>query len=194
MQVPTFDNDTVDMMNVSILSSDGSTVIEQTMGLVDKETPIFEVFEPDQNQGPLESTVASAHPGDSVVSIPKDIPLNENNLDDTDLGDDQFNFLQDLENRVKQRENDHEALFRNKVFNKLRIDIKSRTAKRSTAKFLYECFGDSLTDYSFVCWLAKKLELKPCRSKEIMKNAHKELAPRHSMSSTFHLTILNFWL
>ena len=78
--------------------------------------------------------------------------------------------------------------------NKLKTDIKSRTAKRSTAKFLYESFGDSLTDYSFVCWLAKKLELKPCRLKEIVKNAHKDFAPRHSVSSTSHQTILNFWL
>ena len=100
MQVPTFDNDTADMMNVSILSSDGSTVIEQTMIIVYKEILIF-VFEPDQNQGPLESTIASAHQSDPVVSIPMDIPLNENNLDGTDLGDDQFNFLQDLENRAK---------------------------------------------------------------------------------------------
>ena len=175
MQVPTFDNDTADMMNVSILSSDGSTVIEQTMRVVDKETLIFEVFEPDQNQGPLESTIASAHQSDSVVSIPKDIPLNGNNLDDTDLGDDQSNFLQDLENRAKQQETDHEVLFRNKVLNKLKTDIKSRTAKRSTAKFLYESFDDSLTDYSFVCWPAKKLELKPSRLKEIVKNAQKTL-------------------
>ena len=97
MQVPTFDNDTADM-NVSILSSDGSTVIKQTMRVVDKETSIFEIFGPDQNQGPLRSTIASAHQSDSVVLIPKDIPLNENNLDDTDLGDDQFNFLKDLKN------------------------------------------------------------------------------------------------
>ena len=53
---------------------------------------------------------------------------------------------------------------------------------------------DSLNDYHFVCWLAKKLELKPCRLKEIVKNAHREFAPRHSLSSSSHQSIYNFWL
>ena len=47
---------------------------------------------------------------------------------------------------------------------------------------------------SFVCWLAKKLELKPCRLKDIMKNFHEEFAPRNSLSSSSHQSIYSFWL
>ena len=46
---------------------------------------------------------------------------------------------------------------------------------------MVESFGDLLDDYNFVCWLAKQLELKPCRLKEIIKNAYKEFTPRNSM-------------
>ena len=59
MQIPTFDNETSEILNVSILSND-STVIEQSMRIIDTETPIFEVFQPDENQGPLESTLAQS--------------------------------------------------------------------------------------------------------------------------------------
>ena len=39
----TLDSDMAETMNVSFLSEDGS-VIEQSMRMVDEETPIFEVF------------------------------------------------------------------------------------------------------------------------------------------------------
>ena len=89
---------------------------------------------------------------------------------------------------------EHESLFKTKVLNKLKMDTKSRSSKCSAAKFLYESFGDSANDYYFVCWLAKLLELKPCRFKEIVKNAHREFAPRHSLSLSSHQSIYNFWL
>ena len=59
MQIPTFDNETSETLNVSILSDD-STAMEQTMRIIDIETPIFEVFQPDENQGPLESTLVQS--------------------------------------------------------------------------------------------------------------------------------------
>ena len=46
IQVPTFDTETAETLNVSFLSSDGSTIIEQSMRVADTETQIFEVFEP----------------------------------------------------------------------------------------------------------------------------------------------------
>ena len=110
-----------------------------------------------------------------------DIPALESHVENTsDIdndSDNEFSFLKDLEIRAKQREVDHESFFKTKVLNKLKVDIKSRSSKRSAAKFLYESFGDSLNDYHFVCWLAKKLELKPCRLKEIVKNVHHGFAP-----------------
>ena len=74
MQIPTFDNETSETLNVSILSDD-STVIEQSMRIIDTETPIFEVFQPDENQGPLESTLAqseSFHHQNSPLSTSRD--------------------------------------------------------------------------------------------------------------------------
>ena len=43
LPVSTIDSDIAETMNVSFLSEDGS-VIEQSMRMVDEETPIFEVF------------------------------------------------------------------------------------------------------------------------------------------------------
>ena len=176
VQIPTFDNETSETLNVSILSDD-STVIEQSMRIIDTETPIFEVFQPDENQGPLESTLAqsesfhhqngplstsrdSAHQNDDSPSISMDIPALENHVENTsDIdndSDNEFSFLKDLEIRAKQREMDHESLFKTKVLNKLKMDIKSRSSKCSTAKFLYESFGDSLNDYHFVFLACKE--------------------------------------
>ena len=117
---------------------------------------------------------------------PMDVPVD--NFDT----DSQFYFLKDLKDRANQRDIDHESLFRNKVLYQLKSDIKSRNSKHSAAKFLNESFGDSLNDYSFVCWLAEKLELKPCRLKDIVRNAHKEFIPRNSMSSSSLQEIYNF--
>ena len=122
------------------------------------------------------------------------VASSEMDVNQTEMNDgEEFNFLQDLEKMAQQREMDHEKLFKNKVLTKLGEDIKSRTSKRSAAKFLYDSFGESLNDYTFIRWLAKKLELKPCRLKDIVNNAYKEFAPRHSMPSTFHQGILNYW-
>ena len=166
VQIPTFDNEISETLNVSILNDD-STVIKQSMRIIDTETSIFEVFQPDENQGPLESTLAqsesfhhqngplstsrdSAHQNDDSPSISMDIPTLENHVENTsDIdndSDNEFSFLKDLEIRAKQREMDHESLFKTKVLNKLKMGVKSRSSKRSAAKFLYESFGDSLKD------------------------------------------------
>ena len=99
VQIPTFDNETSETLNVSILIDD-STVIEQSTRIVDTETPIFKVFQPDENQGPLESTLAqsesfhhqnsplstsrdSAHQNDEFPSISMDISALENHIENT---------------------------------------------------------------------------------------------------------------
>ena len=91
--------------------------------------------------------------------------------------DNQFNFLKELKDHVRKQDIDNKVHFRNKVLNKLQMDMKSWTSKRSAAKFLVESFGDLLDDFNFACWLAKQLELKPCRLKEIIKNAYTEFTP-----------------
>ena len=139
------------------------------------------------------ATIPSETPG--VMPTPRSSGVFSIAVQDDDSDpDNQFNFSKELEDRAKQREVDHELQFKYKVLNKLKMDIKSRISKRSAAKFLFESFGDALNDYSFVCWLAKKLELKPCRLKDIMKNFHEEFAPRNSLSSSSHQSIYSFWL
>ena len=91
--------------------------------------------------------------------------------------DNQFNFLKELKDHGRKQDIDHKVHFRNKVLNKLQMDMKSCTSKRSAAKFLVESFGDLLDDFNFACWLAKQLELKSCRLKEIIKNAYTEFTP-----------------
>ena len=190
--IATLDQATSDVMNVSILSSDGSTVIEQSMEVVDMDTSILEVYDPEPQGSEVPAVVepiySHADQDGYVASSGMDVSQTEMN------DGEEFNFLQDLEKMAQQREMEHEKLFKNKVLTKLSEDIKSRTSKRSAAKFLYDSFGESLNDYTFIRWLAKKLKLKPCRLKDIVNNAHKEFAPRHSMPSTFHQGILNYWL
>ena len=93
-----------------------------------------------------------------------DIPALENHVENTsDIdndSDNEFSFLKDLEIRAKQREMDHESLFKTKVLNKLKMDVKSRSSKCSTAKFLYESFGDSLNDYHFVFLACKEARIE----------------------------------
>ena len=72
--------------------------------------------------------------------------------------------------------------------------MKSCDSKSSAGKCLIESFGDLLDDYNFVCWLAEQLELKPCRLKEIIKNAYKEFTPRDSTPKSSLPSIYNFWL
>ena len=106
----------------------------------------------------------------------------------------QFNFLKEPKDRARKRGIDHGEHFRNKVLNKLKTDMKSCDSKSSAGKCLIESFGDLLDDYNFVCWLAEQLELKPCRLKEIIKNAYKEFTPRDSTPTSSLPSIYNFWL
>ena len=123
------------------------------------QTPVFPI--------PVQNNITDNFDNDSV-----------NNDDYDNDSDSQFNFLKKLKDGARKRDIDHVAHFRNKVLNKLKTDTRSRASKSSAAKFLVESFGNSLDDYNFVCWLAKQLELKPCRLKKLSKRHTENLLHR----------------
>ena len=46
-------------------------------------------------------------------------------------------------------------------------------ANKSAIKFLHDCFGDSIDDYNFIRWLSKKMNYKPKRLFNLLKNCEK---------------------
>ena len=89
------------------------------------------------------ATIPSETPG--IMPTPRSSGVFSIAVQDDDSDpDNQFNFSKELEDRAKQREVDHELQFKYKVLNKLKMDIKSHTSKRSAAKFLFESFGDRI--------------------------------------------------
>ena len=132
-----------------------------------------------------QSVAESSNNTVSAESIVVQDDQDSNNMND---------ILQELEDRMNKRNDDHEMVFKNKVISKLQRDIRSRKEKHSAARFLVESFDESLEDYSFVCWLAKKLDLKPCRLQDILKNYNKVFAPRNSLPCNANQTIHDFWL
>ena len=89
---------------------------------------------------PVQNDISDNYHNDSVDNVDSDNGCNN-----------QFKFLKDLKDLVRKLDIDHEAHFRNKVLDKLKMDMKRRASKYSAAKCLVEFFGDLLDDYSFVC-------------------------------------------
>ena len=224
VQVPTLDDHVAQVMNVSFVSENGSVLEQSMTMVDDTnhEAPIYEVFEPEIDDNDRDTLVYEAFepamnssfaeermmtdgqdtPSASVNQVQlSQNPVNSSLYDQTavhstnDTGaNNLIDVLKELEDRVQQRDTDYEVLFQTKVLNKLKRDIKCRWSKHSAAQYLILAFDDALIDYNFVRWLAKKLELKPCRLQEILKNCRKDFVPRHSFSSTSHQKIYDYWL
>lgn len=122
-----------------LLSSDGSTVVEQFMRVVDTETPIYEILPLNNNN--LENLNNNSDNLPSCNNDDDNLRNRNNNNDDndnpeenSDLDEEQYNFLDEFECKAKRRDVQHEAMFRSNVLNKLKRYIKSRTFKSNAAK------------------------------------------------------------
>ena len=137
--VAAFDDETANAMNVSFLADDG-TVLEQSMSLIEKETPIFEVFEPvlnssfidEDNVIPKDSDHILTGNGENVdqshflASVDEQEQDSHTRMTEDTSSDDQIDFVQELKDRARKREFDHETLFKNKALNKIKQDIHDR--------------------------------------------------------------------
>ena len=116
------------------------------------------------------------------INSPGDGPT-VNSVDDRSdsrTSDEPIDSVQKLKDRARKREFDHEGLFKNKVLNKIKQDIHSRSFKHSAGNFLYEAFDDALSDDDFLRWLGKKLDIRPGRLRNIVENCHAVHRPRNS--------------
>ena len=142
--VATFDYETANAMDVSFLADD-DTVLEQSMSLIEKETPIFEVFEPvlnssfidEDNVIPKDSDHILTGNGENVdqshflASVDEQEQDSHTRMTEDTSSDDQIDFVQELKDRARKRKFDHEILFKNKVLNKIKQDIHNRFFKCS---------------------------------------------------------------
>ena len=80
------------------------------------------------------------------------------------------NMLEEFNILILQRGQNQEKKIVDIVLRKMERDVKSRFDKNSGARYLHECYNDALSDHKFIQWLAKKLNLKTIRLREIISN------------------------
>ena len=105
------------------------------------------------------------------------------------------NLLKELSEIKQKRNKAFDNTFISKIPAKLTSDLKNRFDKHSAAKFIVESFGEMVNDFTFIAWLAQKLNYKPQRLQGIIKsyqNFNKPIA-RRSLASNVHQSIYEFW-
>ena len=72
---------------------------------------------------------------------------------------------------AEKHENIFEKTFKERVLLKIKSGLRNRFYKESAAKFLHEIFGaEMLHDDNFLSWLAKRLDYKTYRLKNILSS------------------------
>ena len=100
-----------------------------------------------------------------------------------------------MHEKIYLRDEKLEKQFLEKIMIKLNTDFKGGSAaKKSSVKFLHDCFGDLIDDYSFTQWLPKKINYKPIRLLNLLKNCEKLSSPKNILPSSVHENIYKFWL
>ena len=88
-----------------------------------------------------------------------------------------------------------QKLFIEKIIMKIINDFTGDSAaKKSAVKFLHDCFGDSIDGYNFIRWLPKKMNYKPIRLFNLLKNCEKLPASKNVLPCDIHEKIYQFWL
>ena len=148
-------NQTTELLNVSFISNDGN-IVETEMTEIESHIPIYEVF-----QQPF--TI----PASPVHETHHDNELNEsNNLSNVNL-----ELAEELIRMAEKRENTFEKTFKERVLLKIKSDLRNRFYKQSAAKFQHETFGaEMLHDDNFLSWLAKRLDYKTYRLRNILSS------------------------
>ena len=72
---------------------------------------------------------------------------------------------------AEKRANTFEKTFKKGVLLKIKCDLRNRFYKQSVAKFLHETFGaEILHDDNFLSWIAKRLDYKTYRLRNILSS------------------------
>ena len=179
--IPKASTDPPDELNVSIISDDG-IALEQSMSMIDFETPIFEMYDTVLSQDAAEAAYSDDQQRtdtlDGNVEIDIEMPIIQPSCDLEYPADDihediQIDIVEELLQREQNREEIYEQLFKDKVLKKMQVALKTRHFRHATAKYLHDAFGDTLNDNQFIHWLARKLELRSCRMRDIMNGSHR---------------------
>ena len=123
---------------------------------IENDTPIYKVFE-------------------QPFTIPT-LPLHEANHDNevnesNNLYNVKLELAEELIRMTEKRENTFEKTCKERVLLKIKSDLTNRFYKQSAAKFLHETFGaEMLHDDNFLRWLAKRLDYKTYRLRNILAN------------------------
>ena len=115
---------------------------------------------------------------------------------DTADGTNEANFSIGIElaKIAEKRDLVFEKQFKESVLLKMKSDLKSRFFKHNAAKYLDETFGEALEDDGFLRWLAKNIDYKTYRLKNLIENYKHQQKPRNSIDNSNHQKIYNFWL
>ena len=173
-------NQTTELLNVSFISNDGN-IVETEMTEIESHIPIYEVF-----QQPF--TI----PASPVHETHHDNELNEsNNLSNVNL-----ELAEELIRMAEKRENTFEKTFKKKALLKFKSDLRNRFYKQSDAKFLHGTFvAEMLHDDNFLSWLAKRLDYKTYRLRNILSSYEQQTKScRRTLSVSQHQKIYDFWL
>ena len=77
------------------------------------------------------------------------------------------------------------------VLEKLKRDFKDN--QKGAVKSILDCFDETLNDDGFIVWLAKSINYKPCRLKQIL-NENKPNNRKSKFTSANFQEIYDFWL
>ena len=148
---------------------------------IENEPPIYEVFEQ-----PFTIPTSLVH------ETNPDNELNEsNNLSNVNL-----ELAEELIRMAEKRDNTFEKTFIERVLLKIKSDLRNRFCKQSAAKFLHETFrAEMLHDDNFLSWLAKRLDYKTYRLRNVLSSYEQQTKScRHTLSVSQHQKIYDFWL
>ena len=173
-------NNNDEILNASFISDTGE-VMEVKMSIIDKDTPIYQGSENDEqfnnncNYENLES--ASIVFDDIEKQMNQPTPKEPLDMNDS-LGE---NIIKEIADRKKEKTKHHEQDFQAFIIKKIKYDTKNRHTKKAVIKLFIESFGNLLSDNKFLSWLANKLDYFPFRLKTLIDNHKKIFLPRNCL-------------
>ena len=168
----TSQNNNDEVLNASFISDTGE-FMDVKMSVIDKDTPIYQVCENDEqfnkncNCENLESTSITSDNIEEQMNQP--VPIEPLDMNDS-LGE---SIIKEIADRKKEKTKHHEEDFQADFKN----DIKNPHTKKAAVKLLIESFGNLLSDSKFLSWLANKLDYFPSRLKTLIDNHEKSFSP-----------------
>ena len=104
-------------------------------------------------------------------------------------------ILKEVMSKAEKRDDRSKQTLISNIYSKLEGDLKSNTARKAAATFLYDTFGEDLIqNYNFLRQLSKKLNFRPCRLLSLLENHKKEFQPRNKCNTSIYSQVYNYWL